>query len=220
MQCPSCHRDVEGHPPFCALCGAPIPHEPGPDPLLGRTLGGKFKITKLIGEGGMGAVYVGEQRSGQHSRKVAIKTLHSHLVARSEDPRALPARGAGRSRRSSTRTPSRSSTSATTEDGVLYIVMEFVLGRSIADVLEKDGPLTADRVEKILAQICGSLTEAHGKGIIHRDLKPDNIILTERAGRRTSSRCSTSASRSEAARPIATRPSSRSRAWCSARLRT
>ena len=183
MQCPSCHKDVEGHPPFCALCGAPIPHEPGPDPLLGRTLGGKFKITKLIGEGGMGAVYVGEQALGQHSRKVAIKTLHQHLsrdakirerfqrevgtLATLEHPNTVQVYDFG-----------------TTEDGVLYIVMEFVLGRSIAEALEKDGPMKADRAEKILAQICGSLAEAHGKGIIHRDLKPDNIILTERAGQK------------------------------------
>ncbi len=183
MQCPSCHKDVEGHPPFCALCGAPIPNAAGPDPLLGRTLGGKFKITKLIGEGGMGAVYLGEQALGQHSRKVAIKTLHQHLsrdakirerfqrevgtLATLEHPNTVQVYDFG-----------------TTEDGVLYIIMEFVLGRSIADVLTKDGPMKADRVEKIVAQICGSLAEAHGKGIIHRDLKPDNIILTERAGQK------------------------------------
>jgi len=183
MQCPSCHKDVEGHPPFCALCGAPIPHEPGPDPLLGRTLGGKFKITKLIGEGGMGAVYVGEQALGQHSRKVAIKTLHSHL---SRDPKIRERfqREVGTLATLEHPNTVQVYDFGTTEDGVLYIVMEFVLGRSIADVLEKDGPMKADRVEKILAQICGSLTEAHGKGIIHRDLKPDNIILTERAGQK------------------------------------
>ena len=183
MQCPSCHKDLEGHPPFCALCGAPIPNAVGPDPLLGRTLGGKFKITKLIGEGGMGAVYVGEQALGQHSRKVAIKTLHQHL-SRDAKIRERFQREVGTLATLEHPNTVQVFDFGTTEDGVLYIVMEFVLGRSIAAVLEKDGPMKADRVERIVAQICGSLAEAHGKGIIHRDLKPDNIILTERAGQK------------------------------------
>jgi serine/threonine protein kinase len=183
MQCPSCHKDVEGNPPFCALCGAPMPHQPGPDPLLGRTLGGKFKIVKLIGEGGMGAVYVGEQALGQHTRKVAIKTLHAHL-SRDEKIRVRFQREVGTLATLEHPNTVQVFDFGTTEDGVLYIIMEFVLGRSIADVLEKEGPMPSARVEKILEQIVGSLSEAHGKGIIHRDLKPDNIILTDRAGQK------------------------------------
>jgi serine/threonine-protein kinase len=160
-----------------------MPHQPGPDPLLGRTLGGKFTISKLIGEGGMGAVYVGEQALGQHTRKVAIKTLHAHL-SRDEKIRVRFQREVGTLATLEHPNTVQVFDFGTTEDGVLYIVMEFVLGRSIADVLEKEGPMRADRVEKILAQICGSLAEAHGKGIIHRDLKPDNIVLTERAGQK------------------------------------
>ena len=183
MQCPSCHKEVEGKPPFCAHCGAPIPHEPGPDPLIGRTLGGKFKIVKLIGEGGMGAVYVGEQALGQHTRKVAIKTLHAHL-SRDEKVRVRFQREVGTLATLEHPNTVQVFDFGTTEDGVLYIVMEFVLGRSIADVLEKEGPMSAKRVEHILEQIVGSLAEAHDKGIIHRDLKPDNIILTDRAGQK------------------------------------
>ncbi|MDB4933694.1 MAG: Serine/threonine protein kinase PrkC, regulator of stationary phase, partial [Labilithrix sp.] len=183
MQCPSCHKDVEGHPPFCPLCGKPLPNLAPPDPLLGRTLGGKFKISKLIGEGGMGAVYVGEQALGQHTRKVAIKTLHQHL-SRDEKIRVRFQREVGTLATLEHPNTVQVYDFGTTEDGVLYIIMEFVLGRSIAEVLEKEGPMKADRVEKIIAQICGSLAEAHGKGIIHRDLKPDNIILTERAGQK------------------------------------
>jgi serine/threonine protein kinase len=183
MQCPSCHKEVEGTPPFCALCGAPMPHPPGPDPLLGRTLGGKFKIVKLIGEGGMGAVYVGEQALGQHTRKVAIKTLHAHL-SRDEKVRVRFQREVGTLATLEHPNTVQVFDFGTTDDGVLYIVMEFVLGRSIADVLEKEGPMPSARVEHILEQIVGSLSEAHGKGIIHRDLKPDNIILTDRAGQK------------------------------------
>ena len=183
MNCPSCHQPVEGTPPFCNLCGAPIPHQAGPDPLVGRTLNGKFKIIKLIGEGGMGAVYAGEQSLGQHVRKVAIKTLHAHL-SRDEKIKVRFQREVGTLATLEHPNTVQVFDFGTTEDGVLFIIMEFVSGRAIADVLEKDGPMKADRAEKILGQICGSLAEAHEKGIIHRDLKPDNIILTERAGQK------------------------------------
>jgi serine/threonine-protein kinase len=183
MQCPSCHNVVEGNPPFCPSCGAPIPRAPGPDPLVGRTLLGKFKINKLIGEGGMGAVYLGEQALGAHARKVAIKTLHAHL-SRDEKIRVRFQREVGTLATLEHPNTVQVFDFGTTEDGVLFIVMEFVQGRSIADILATDGPIPAARVEKILGQICGSLAEAHGKGIIHRDLKPDNIVLTERAGQK------------------------------------
>jgi len=183
MQCPSCHVAVEGEPPFCPSCGVPLPREPGPDPLVGRVFQEKYKIIKLIGEGGMGAVYVGEQALGAHSRKVAIKTLHAHL-SRDEQVRDRFQREVGTLATLEHPNTVQVFDFGTSPDGVLYIVMEFVQGRSIAAILEKEGPISPARVEKILAQICGSLAEAHGKGIIHRDLKPDNIVLTERAGQK------------------------------------
>jgi serine/threonine protein kinase len=183
MNCPSCHKDVEGSPPFCNLCGAPMPHQPAPDPLLGRTLGGRFKIIKLIGEGGMGAVYVGEQALGAHSRKVAIKTLHAHL-SRDEKIRTRFQREVGTLATLEHPNTVQVFDFGTTDDGVLYIVMEFVQGHSIGEILDKEKSLSAKRTEHIIEQICGSLGEAHGKGIIHRDLKPDNIILTDRAGQK------------------------------------
>jgi serine/threonine-protein kinase len=183
MQCPSCHNAVEGSSPFCPSCGAPLPREAGPDPLLGRVFQDKYKIIKMLGEGGMGAVYVGEQALGAHSRKVAIKTLHSHL-SRDEKIRDRFQREVGTLATLEHPNTVQVFDFGTSPDGILYIVMEFVQGRSLADILEKDGPMEAARVEKILGQICGSLAEAHGKGIIHRDLKPDNLILTERAGQK------------------------------------
>jgi len=183
MQCPSCHSAVEGNPAFCPKCGAPIPRAPGPDPLIGRTLAGKFRVLKLVGEGGMGAVYVGEQALGTKTRKVAIKTLHAHL-SRDAKIRERFQREVGTLASLEHPNTVQVFDFGTTEDGLLFIVMEFVQGQSIADVLEKERTISPERVEKILAQICGSLAEAHGQGIIHRDLKPDNIILTERAGQK------------------------------------
>ncbi|MBX3186429.1 MAG: serine/threonine protein kinase [Labilithrix sp.] len=183
MNCHSCHKPVEGHPPFCPGCGAPMPREAAPDPLIGRTLQGKYKIVKLLGEGGMGAVYVGEQALGTKTRNVAIKTLHSHL-SRDEKIRTRFQREVGTLAGLEHPNTVQVYDFGTSDDGLLFIVMELVQGRSIADLLEKEGPIAAPRVEKILSQICGSLAEAHAQGIIHRDLKPDNIIITDRAGQK------------------------------------
>ena len=151
------------------------------DPLVGTKLADKYQIVRQLGEGGMGCVYLGEQSMGASVRKVAIKTLHTHLshdekirarfmrecsiVAELEHPNTIQVFDFG-----------------TTSDGTLYIVMEFVSGRSLADVIEQDGPLAPMRAAHVLQQICGSLEEAHKHGIVHRDLKPENIILCEKAG--------------------------------------
>jgi len=183
MKCESCeHENIEGAR-FCAKCGAAI-HVAilgQDDPLIGQVVAGRFHITSVLGEGGMGVVYVGEQQMGTTVRKVAVKTLHSHLskdvsiqarfnrevgtVAQLEHPNTIKVYDFG-----------------TTKDGQLYIAMEFVAGKSLADTLVNAGSLTADRTIHIMRQICGALDEAHTQGIIHRDLKPDNIILTDRAG--------------------------------------
>jgi serine/threonine-protein kinase len=151
--------------------------------MVGLTLGGKYRVVRLLGEGGMGAVYEGEQQLGTTKRKVAIKTLHPHLsrdpkvkarferevgtIAELEHPNTIQVHDFG-----------------STPDGILYIVMEFLQGRSLADLLEKEGALSPERALHVFEQVCGSLEEAHGRGIVHRDLKPDNVVLVERAGKK------------------------------------
>jgi serine/threonine-protein kinase len=187
MQCSSCQTPFDGK--FCPACGTPAqaatpaaaPEAPAPNPLLGQMLGGKYKVLKVLGEGGMGCVYKGEQLLGTKTRAVAIKTLHPHLsndakilarferevgtVAELEHPNTIQVHDYGK-----------------TDAGVLYIVMEFIQGQNLADTLEKGGAMEPARVAKIMEQVCGSLEEAHQHGIVHRDLKPDNVVLTERAG--------------------------------------
>jgi serine/threonine-protein kinase len=190
MECPSCHAQVDPGK-FCPSCGASLPvaggaaggDAPAADPLVGATLGGKYKIVRLLGEGGMGAVYQGEQQLGTKVRNVAIKTLHPHL---SKDPKILARfeREVGTVAELEHPNTIQVYDFGKTEDGQLYIVMEFIQGSSLADQLEKNGAMEPARAEKILNQICGSLEEAHGRGIVHRDLKPDNIVLTERAGQK------------------------------------
>lgn len=154
-----------------------------PDPMVGKTIGGRYRIVRRLGEGGMGAVYVGEQQLGTNVRKVAVKTLHPHL---SHDPKILARFEREVGTISELQHPNTIQVFdfGKTDEGTLFIVMEFVEGRSVADILEKDGPMEPARVERILTQVCGSLAEAHGRGIVHRDLKPDNIVLCEKAGQK------------------------------------
>ena len=183
MDCQACGHENVQEARFCASCGAALPTrvESQHDPLIGQVVGSRYRITGVIGEGGMGVVYVGEQQMGSTIRKVAVKTLHAHLskdtsvlkrfhrecgtVAQLEHPNTIKVYDFG-----------------STPDGTLYIAMEFVAGRALSDVLLNEGKLSSARVIQILRQICGALDEAHELGIVHRDLKPDNIILTPRAG--------------------------------------
>jgi serine/threonine-protein kinase len=182
MKCEACgHENVDGAR-FCAKCGSILatPSE-GPDPLVGQLIGGRYRVTGVLGEGGMGKVYVGEQQMGSTVRKVAIKTLHSHL---SKDPSVLQRfhRECGTVAQLEHPNTIKFFDFGATQDGTLYIAMEFVAGKSLSDVIAQQGPLAPERVNKIMRQVCGALDEAHLQGIIHRDLKPDNIVLTDRAG--------------------------------------
>ncbi len=185
MQCPACQTPVDPSQRFCPSCGTAIAAGEAPvvDPLLSQTLGGKYKVIRPLGEGGMGAVYEGEQQLGTTKRKVAIKTLHPHL---SRDPKikARFEREVGTIAELEHPNTIQVYDFGSTPDGILYIVMEFLLGKSLADVLAKGGPMAPARVARIMRQVCGSLEEAHARGIVHRDLKPDNIVLVERAGQK------------------------------------
>ncbi len=179
MDCPACSQPNAEGSKFCASCGALLASaaEPG-GALVGRTIGGRYLIRRVVGEGGMGVVYEAEQRMGDGSRAVAIKTLHPELtgdrllkerflrecstVSQLEHPNTIRFYDFGEM-----------------ADGTLYVAMEFVRGPSLTATID-EGPMPVGRVLHILQQIAGALDEAHEKGIIHRDLKPDNIILTYR----------------------------------------
>jgi tRNA A-37 threonylcarbamoyl transferase component Bud32 len=184
LRSPAIGHDPRQEPTICATL-LPMTQGEGDaqavDPLVGTVVAGKYTIVKQLGEGGMGCVYLAEQKLGTSVRKVALKTLHKHL---SHDPaiKARFDREAGTVAALEHPNTIQVYDFGEMEDGTLYLVMEFVQGRSVADILEKDGPMPPERVENILRQVCGSLAEAHGHGIVHRDLKPDNVVLCERAG--------------------------------------
>ncbi|MEZ4327612.1 MAG: protein kinase [Polyangiales bacterium] len=152
----------------------------GVDPLVGRILLGRYRITKLLGEGGMGKVYLAEQKMGTATRSVAIKTLHSEL---NSDPQLV----ARFHRECETVIDLHHPNTVQfydfgeLEDKTLFIVMEYIQGEDLAHTLQR-GAIEPDRADRLLIQICGSLFEAHNMGVVHRDLKPENVLLTQRGG--------------------------------------
>ena len=146
-----------------------------PDRLLGSFLANKYRILEKVGEGGMGTVFLANQEP--IDRQVAIKVLHRSLanddvaVARFQ----REARVISKMRHPNTVTIY---DFGQTDAAELYLVMEFLEGQTVAQLVRTEGPLSGLRAARIIKQACGSLAEAHQLGIIHRDLKPDNIFLT------------------------------------------
>lgn len=130
----------------------------------------------------MGIVYEAEQPMGEGMRRVAIKTLLPEL---SRDPVVVSRFNRECSVVAGLEHPNtvRVYDFGTTEDGSLYIAMEYVAGRPLGDVIA-EGPMQIERCMAILEQIASALEEAHDQGIVHRDLKPENIVLSDRAGLR------------------------------------
>ncbi|MCS6912355.1 MAG: serine/threonine-protein kinase [Myxococcales bacterium] len=150
-----------------------------PDPLVGKVLADRFEILSRIGEGGTGVVYKARQIAVD--RMVAIKVLGAHV---SQDPSWVKrfhneARAAARLDHPNT---VRLIDFGETKEGLLFIAMEFLQGRSLAEEIARIGRLPPQRMLRILQQMCRSLHEAHTHGIIHRDIKPDNVFLVDVKG--------------------------------------
>jgi serine/threonine-protein kinase len=145
--------------------------------LINTTVG-NYRVTKLLGEGGMGAVYLGEHPV--IGRKVAIKVLHTALAADKDivarffnEARAIHLIGH----------PNivEILDFGQTPDGQPYFIMEFLTGEALSEIVSR-GPISADEVAVIADQMCRALSAAHAKGIVHRDLKPHNVQLIEKDG--------------------------------------
>ncbi len=149
----------------------------GKDPYIGTTFDHRYKIEELLGEGGMGFVY--RARHKVIGKKVAIKVLRADLARDKEITERFQqeARAA-----SSIGNPHIIDISdfGDLPDGSTYFVMEFLDGRSLANLIDSKVQLTIDRICHIAAQIADGLAGAHAGGIVHRDLKPDNIFLVSR----------------------------------------
>jgi serine/threonine-protein kinase len=142
--------------------------------MLPRTLG-RYEVVSLLGEGGMGRVY--KARDPMIERTVAIKTLGVELddeqFAEFKERFFREARSAGRVNHPSVVTIFDVGES----DGVAFIAMEYVEGRTLRAVLDAEGTLAVAESCRIGARMAGALAAAHGHGIVHRDVKPANIML-------------------------------------------
>ena len=147
------------------------------DDLIGRIVAGRFRIERLIGSGGMGSVYKARQLSVD--RVVALKVLKGEVAADKLSVRRFMLEAKATSRLSSAHTITIYDFGES-DEGVLFIAMEYLEGQDLRARLETGGPMAVADALDIIGQVCTSLAEAHEQGIIHRDLKPENIFLTTR----------------------------------------
>ncbi|HUS68750.1 MAG TPA: serine/threonine-protein kinase, partial [Kofleriaceae bacterium] len=174
--CPSCEKSFAGAErcpddgTMLVRLGAPV------DRLVGTQLDGRYTINVQIGAGGMGAVY----RAMQHSvgREVAVKVVSPSLV---NDPQVVK-----RFLREAKLTSRLSHPNAVavldfgqTPEGLFYLVMELLEGRTLGAVLAEDGPFPPARLARVGSQILDALIGAHSMSIVHRDLKPSNVYILD-----------------------------------------
>lgn len=160
-------------PPFENLATSP------PPPLIGQVLGGKYRAIRVLGEGGMGAVYECEHVALH--RRVAVKVLHpqqakkkasvarfqneAHVAGAIGHPNICEIYDVGE-----------------LSDSSPFLVMELLQGETLAERIASEGALPFDDIIDVISQVLSGLIAAHDKGIIHRDIKPENVFLTSRAG--------------------------------------
>jgi serine/threonine protein kinase len=153
----------------------PAPREASQnDPFLGRTLDGKYRIEQRIGRGGSGTVY--RARHLLIHRTVAVKVLSLDLVS-DDDALSRFRREAAMAGRLKHFNIVSVTDFGLTPDGVAYLVMDFIEGRSLRRILNAQGTLAPEKLVGWLKPICSAVHAAHRKGIIHRDLKPDNVMI-------------------------------------------
>lgn len=184
-ECTSCHSPLAGDARFCARCGAPAPAMASPQSVddalrhaLEAKLGGQYRVLRLLGRGGMGAVYLARDLTLE--REVAIKVVRpssdargmydrfrreAKTAAKLSHPNIVPLHAFGE------------------VDGMPYFVMGFVRGESLAERMRRDGKLPEEETRRILGEIAGALDHAHRLGVVHRDVKPDNVLLEDASGR-------------------------------------
>jgi len=158
---------------------ASTPPDETADPLIGRTVAGKFAIEAKLGQGAMGAVYRARQLALE--KVVAIKVLHrdratdvsyaerfrreAKAASRLDHPNSIRVFDFGQE-----------------PDGLLYLAMEYVEGRDLRALLSEMGPFAPAAVTDVLTQVLAALAVAHDLGVLHRDLKPENIMIVRAQG--------------------------------------
>jgi tRNA A-37 threonylcarbamoyl transferase component Bud32 len=146
-----------------------------------RVVAGRYELIRPLGRGGMGAVWLGEDKLA--GRQVAVKELRSPDGV-TDDERDVFRKRALQEARSAARLAHPNAVTlhdivpATADDDAVYLVMEFVDGATLAQLVQRGGPLRPERAAGVALQLLSILEAAHSLGIVHRDIKPSNIMVT------------------------------------------
>ena len=183
MECLKCHTPLPNGSKFCYSCGADVTgggtlgaSASGTEALmqrLQRLVEGKYKIERMLGKGGMGAVFLAHDLTLE--REVAIKvlppdiSLDEQIVKRFQQEAKTSAKLDHTNIIPIYRVES--------EGGLNYFVMKYVAGTSLEDVLDQKQPLTIDYIQRVLWEAACALGHAHQRGVVHRDVKPANIMF-------------------------------------------
>ena len=182
--CSTCGKQYGDDTQFCPDDGTVLASFAGnaqtdSESVLGKRIFGDYIIRKQLGEGGMGAVYLVENVN--IDQKIAIKVLHPESAQNDELLQRFNREAKAISRLTHPNII-RVFIFGKTEEGLIYLAMEFVEGRPLRDVIFEQKQLDELRAINIMRQTLHALAEAHDLGIVHRDLKPDNIMLTRWRG--------------------------------------
>ena len=171
--CPVCGSHYPDSSVFCPTDGSSLRAADAAGDLIGSVVADRYLVTDLLGEGGMGKVFL-----ARHVRlplQAAIKVLRPELI---RDPSSVARfnREAANAASIVHERVARVFDFGETSDGLVYLAMEYVDGPTLKELLA-DGPLDLARCAQIIGQVADGLDAAHRMGIIHRDLKPDNILV-------------------------------------------
>jgi eukaryotic-like serine/threonine-protein kinase len=189
-QCPTCGGTFPADYAVCPRDATPLgqPIAAPEDALVGAVLGGSYRITRVLGEGGMARLYQAEHVV--LDRRYAVKVIHEHLARRPE----LLARFEREARAASCiRSPHVVEVVdlQRTADGRPCIVAELLEGEDLQAAIERAGPrapMSAEQAIPIMRQVCRALAAAHACGVVHRDLKPSNVFLSRDASGATTAK--------------------------------
>ena len=173
--CPQCGTVYEPEQRFCPRDGAALRAPNAASDLVGEVIADRYLITRKLGEGGMGQVYLAEHvRMGRQS---AVKVMNPGMV---HDADAVSRFNREASNASRINHPNVAAIYdfGETSDGLIYLAMEYVDGEPLTKLIATHGALAPARAGEIVRQAGEALAVAHELGIVHRDLKPDNIMIT------------------------------------------